>query len=122
MSAKCPKCGKDIDSSDKTCPSCGTSVGQGFSNMPASVKLRNLSTVVVLMGSALVILDFLNVARTYVGTLVIGIGFILYAFSQRRKAREDASVEKKTLVLSFVFGGLVALVGIVFLVLDLIKA
>ncbi len=116
MAAKCPKCGGELGASDKTCPKCGTPAG----TTPATEMIRKASTAVMTVGAALVVLDFLGVVRTYVGTLLIGIGFLIYAFYQRDLAR--VSGEKKTLILSIVIGIIATAAGIAFLVVDLIRA
>jgi hypothetical protein len=116
MAAKCPKCGCEPGEADKTCPKCGAPVGI----KPATETIRKVSTAVMTVGAALVVLDFLSVIRTYVGTLLIGIGFIIYAFYQRDLAR--LSGEKKTLIFSIVIGVIATAAGVAFLILDLIRA
>ncbi len=112
--AKCPKCGAEISSSDKACPKCGAAVGN-------KQILKTVSNAVMAVGVVLVILDLFGVIQTYIGTLLIGIGFLMYAvFFQRDVARETG--EKKVLILSIIFGGIITIAGVAYLILDIIKA
>ena len=74
----------------KRAANCGNSGGK-----PASVKLKTLSSLVMIFGSLLLIADFFNVAKTYVGALVLGAGFLLSGMAQRQKNMEESTDDKK---------------------------
>ena len=111
--AKCPKCGAEISSSDKACPKCGAAVGN-------KQILKTVSNAVMAVGGVLVILDLFGVIQTYIGTLLIGIGFLIHAVFQRDVARETG--EKKALIFSIVFGVIITIAGVAYLILDIIRA
>ena len=119
MAVKCPKCGGEISSLEKACPKCGASTPRMSAEKPVSAKLKSLSSLVLIIGSILLIIDFFDIAKTYVGTLVLGIGFIISGLAQRQKNKEENLDEKKTLVLMLVLGIFILLCGFVFLYLDL---
>jgi uncharacterized membrane protein YvbJ len=92
MADKCPKCGGALKSSDKTCPKCGAAIGGN----QATERIKTVSTAVMTVGAVLIVLDLLDVMKTYVGSLLVGIGFFIYYFYLRKKSQEDeTAVEKK---------------------------
>ena len=114
--AKCPKCGAEISSSDTACPKCGAAVGK----KQTAQTLKMVSNAVMAVGAVLVILDLFGVIQTYIGTLLIGIGFLIHAVFQREVARETG--EKKALIFSIIFGVIITIAGVAYLILDIIKA
>ena len=119
MAAKCPKCGGEIGASDKTCPSCGAAVRQRFGNRPASEKLKTVSSAVMLIGIALLMLEFLSETKTYVGPILLGVGFVINGLSQLKKAKEENSDNKRMPMIIIAIGILIMAAGVVFLIMDL---
>ncbi len=118
MAAKCPKCGGDLSgAADNTCPACGANVSQN--SKPSYEKIKTASTAVMVVGCVLVFLDFFGVLKTYIGTLILGIGFLISFFYLRQKGRVTGSSDKKAMILTLIIGLFITIAGIVFIYLDM---
>ena len=119
MAEKCPQCDSDMTQADGKCPNCGSSARRAANKGVSAETLRSVSSAVMLLGSALLILDFLKVAKTYVGAIVLGIGFLLNGLAQMKKARAEKAESLKVPVIIIAAGVFVILAGFLFLYLDL---
>lgn len=86
---------------------------------PTSKVLHLASNAVMGVSALLILLEMFAVAKTYVGGLLLGIGFLLEAFARMQKNKEgQRDVRDKPFVVLGIAVGIFIL-GIVFLILDL---
>lgn len=117
----CPKCKKIVSDVSQKCPNCGASLKPGASdkNNPAGKKLKLISTIIMYVSSLLLFLDLFEIAKTYVGVLLLGCGFVLHGFAQAKMEKAEGYDGKSKVKVIIVIGVIFFIVGIVFLYFDL---
>jgi multidrug transporter EmrE-like cation transporter len=86
---------------------------------PASKVLHIISTAVMSISALMLVLELLNVAKTYAGGILLGIGFMLEGlagFYMDKDAKRDPRNKPAAVV---GIGLLILIAGIVYLILDL---
>lgn len=118
----CPKCKRVVSNSAKKCPNCGNALsGSPFDmNAPKYAKLHLLSNIVLGASFILLFIEFVGMAKTYVGGLLFGAGFMLQGFSQLEKEKLKGYDGKKRGKLIIGISVVVSILGALFLYWDLI--
>lgn len=86
---------------------------------PPYKTLHTLSTVLMAISCLLLLIEMLEMGKTYVGGVLLGIGFLLEAFSRRIKERTEGHNPQNKPALIFGIAAFVIVAGFVFLYLDL---
>lgn len=117
----CPKCKKSVTDTDKTCPHCGANVSLSLfsKEAPLSRKLHNLSTLIMAISAALLIVEIADIAKTYVGGILLGIGFLLEGVAQGVRDKEEKCTIKSKAKMIMVFALVIMAASVAFLILDL---
>ena len=117
----CPKCKKIVSDTSKVCPNCGGSLKSGpfDNNNPKAKKLHTLSNVFLSISCVLLFIEILNVAKTYVGAILFGVGFLMQGLSLLESEKEKGYDGKKRARIIIVLSIAFMIIGIVFLYLDL---
>lgn len=86
---------------------------------PVSKILHIISTVVMGISAALLILEMFDIAKTYVGGVFLGVGFLIEAFSRKHKEKEGEHDPQNKPTIVFIIAGFIILAGLVYLYLDI---
>ncbi|SHH88223.1 zinc-ribbon domain-containing protein [Sporobacter termitidis DSM 10068] len=123
----CPKCKRIVNDTSKKCPNCGGPLGVGTGgggsifdkNAPKFKKLHLLSNVFLAVSCLLLLLEFGNVGKTYVGGVLFGVGFLLQGLSEAAREKEPGYVGKGRSKLIIGISVVLTLVGCLYFYLDL---
>jgi hypothetical protein len=63
--------------------------------------------------------ELFDIAKTYVGGLLLGVGVFLHGVSQAKMADEEDYIGKRKVIIIYVAGVVLFLGGIFFLIMDL---
>jgi uncharacterized membrane protein HdeD (DUF308 family) len=115
----CPGCNKKADDRGKTCPDCGTllqiNLLNVFSkNIPSYMRLRLIGQALMYIGCGLVLLELFEVIQTFVGTLLIGLGFLLHGVSLLNMMKEKEDKRKTFFIIGL--GAFIFIAGVVFVI------
>ncbi|NLT13581.1 MAG: hypothetical protein GXY05_04490 [Clostridiales bacterium] len=116
----CPGCKKIVSDSSGKCPNCGKTLKAGTSdwNTPTG-RLKMISSALIVASFILFLVEFFEVAKTYVGGLLLGAGVFLHGVSQSKMADDKDYIGKRKVMIIYVMGVLIFATGIVFLIMDL---
>jgi uncharacterized paraquat-inducible protein A len=116
----CPSCKKIVSDSSGKCPNCGKALKTGTAdwNTPAG-RLRIISSVLIVASFVLVIIDLLDIVKTYVSGLLLGAGIFLHGVSQAKMADDKDYIGRRKVIAIYVLGAIFFAAGIVFLYMDL---
>lgn len=82
-------------------------------------KLQLASTILLAVGCILLFIETFNVCKTYVGGLLIGVGFLLNALSHKQRAKDENYEAKNKPLIVGIMAVVLILAGILFIYLDL---
>lgn len=117
----CAHCSKSVSDTEGKCPYCGKPVKAGVlkKNLSLHEKLRPWSSIIMGISCVLLFLELFNVAETYVGALLFGIGFMMSGQAQRLMEKEENYKGKKIAGILIGIAVFIIITGIVFIYLDL---
>jgi hypothetical protein len=117
----CPKCKRTVNSTANKCPNCGNVLSYSAfdKNAPKDARFHMLSNIFLGVSFVLLFMDFMNIAKTYAGGIVFGVGFLFQALSMLEKEKEKDFSGKKRGRLLFWISVVLILIGIGYLIFDL---
>jgi NADH:ubiquinone oxidoreductase subunit 6 (subunit J) len=115
----CPGCNEKADTKGITCPKCGTILEISFmnifsKNIPTWKRLQLIGTALMYIGCGLVLLELFEIIQTYVGSILIGLGFLMYGYSVLTKEKEKDG--KRRALIMIALGAVFFIAGVIFVV------
>jgi hypothetical protein len=117
----CPKCKKMVSDTSGKCPNCGNTLKVHPLSKEASLasKLHFASNAILGVSFLLLLLEYMNNTKTYVGGILFGGGFLLQGLSLLQREKEKDYDGKKRGKILIAVSVVLILIGGWFLYMDL---
>lgn len=117
----CPKCKKIVSNTSQKCPNCGAPLRTRgvLPSKPADKKLKTISSILMYTSGLLLFLDLFSIAKTYVGGILLGCGFVLQGLAQAKAEKAEGFEGKSKTKYIEAIGVIIIIAGIVYLYFDI---
>lgn len=116
----CPGCNKIVSDASGKCPNCGYALksGAGDRSTPSG-RFKLISSALITVSAVLLFLELFDIARTYVGGMLLGAGVFAHGLSQAKLVDDEGYIGKRKVIIIYVLGAVFFIAGIVFLYMEL---
>ncbi len=116
----CPGCKRIVSDASGKCPNCGKALKSDAmgSSTPAG-RFRIISSALIVISFVLLLIEFFDVAKTYIGVMLLGVGIFMHGASQSKLADDESYIGRRKVIGVYIAGVIIFVGGIAYLVVNL---